>query len=119
MNHKPDHHGKMNQKPDYHGKVNHKPDYHGKMNHKPDHHGKMNQKSDHHGKVNHKQDYHGKMNQKPDYYAPHQHINSCEGETSNVLCHYICQKWCKSDVDSQKFKRTSSKFKSTKLLSNK
>jgi hypothetical protein len=29
--------------------------------------------------------------------APHQHLNSCEGESSNVLCHYICQKWCKSD----------------------
>jgi hypothetical protein len=25
--------------------------------------------------------------------GPHQNINSCEGETSNVLCHYICQKW--------------------------
>jgi hypothetical protein len=25
--------------------------------------------------------------------APHQHINSCEGETSNVLCHYINQMW--------------------------
>jgi hypothetical protein len=35
--------------------------------------------------------------------APHKHLNSCEGETPNVLCHYICQKWRKSDVDSQKF----------------
>jgi hypothetical protein len=32
----------------------------------------------------------------------HRHI-SCKGETSNVLCYYICQEWRKSDVDSQKF----------------
>jgi hypothetical protein len=56
--------------------------------------------------------------------APHQHLKSCEGETSNVLCHYICQKWRKSDVDSQnlkkkKNKKTSSKSKNTKLVSNK
>ena len=34
--------------------------------------------------------------------ALYHHINSCEGETSNLLCHYMCQKWCKLDVDSQK-----------------
>jgi hypothetical protein len=25
--------------------------------------------------------------------APQQNIDSCEGETSNILCHYKCQKW--------------------------
>jgi hypothetical protein len=51
--------------------------------------------------------------------APHKNINSGERETSNALPHYICQKWRKSDVDSQKFLKTSSKSKITKLLSNK
>jgi hypothetical protein len=25
--------------------------------------------------------------------TPYKNINCCEGEASNVLCHYICQKW--------------------------
>jgi hypothetical protein len=43
--------------------------------------------------------------------APHQHLNSCEGETSNVLCHHICQNWRKSDVDSQNSKDLLSNLK--------
>jgi hypothetical protein len=36
----------------------------------------------------------------------------------NVMYHNICQKWRKSDVDSQKFKRSFSKSKSIEPLSN-
>jgi hypothetical protein len=42
--------------------------------------------------------------------APDQNINSCEGETPNVLYHYKCQKWWKYDVKSQNFQRMFSKF---------
>lgn len=42
-------------------------------------------------------------------------INSCEGETSDVLHHSICKKWYTSNIDNQNFQRTLSKFEITKL----
>jgi hypothetical protein len=34
-----------------------------------------------------------KMFYKTSVNTPYKSINSCEGETSNALCHCICQKW--------------------------
>jgi hypothetical protein len=45
------------------------------------------------------------MHQQAFIPALHQNIKSCEGETSNVVYHFMCQKWRKSGVDSQKFKK--------------
>lgn len=27
-------------------------------------------------------------------FAPHEDVDSCEGDTSNLLCDYLCQRWC-------------------------
>jgi hypothetical protein len=56
-----------------------------------------------------------KPSTKPLSLLPHQNIYSFKGKSSHVLCHYTCQKWHKSDMDSQHFfLKTSSKLKRTK-----
>ena len=35
--------------------------------------------------------------------TPQQNNDSCDGTASDVLCNNICQKWCESKVDSEKF----------------
>jgi hypothetical protein len=50
--------------------------------------------------------------------APYKNVHCCKGEASNVMCHCICQKWGLSNVDYQKFKRTTRKLKITNFFSN-
>jgi hypothetical protein len=50
--------------------------------------------------------------------APHQHINSCDGEIQTYCDTKFAGSGVKSDVDSEKLERIFSKSNSTKLFSN-
>jgi hypothetical protein len=57
-----------------------------------------------------------KMLYKTSVNTPYKNINCCGGEA--MLCRCVCQRWGWSNVDSQKFKRTTGKLRITKIFSN-
>lgn len=53
----------------------------------------------------------------PSPYLYSSHIICCEGDTSGVLCHNICYKWYKSNMDSRNFQRITTLFKNQQHFS--
>lgn len=48
-------------------------------------------------------------------FPSHKNINCCERESSEILCHNMCEKWYESNMDFQNVQRSFGKWKITNL----